>query len=144
VIQTLEVYRDRWNAWTRISVNRRIFSASLTVGALSLFVHVCVAVKDLVVAYHFGTADVFDAFLIAFLLPSFLISVVAGSFPSAFIPVYIEVKHQKGQQVAEQRSIVSHGIANTCSPSCVGIGIQRGAIASHSNIISDSSPLTHT
>ena len=101
MIQALDVYRVRWNAWRSASINRRIFAASLTVAALSSVVHVCGAVKDLVVAYYFGTSDAFDAFLIAFLLPSFLVSVVAGSFPPAFIPAYMEVQHKKGQEAAE-------------------------------------------
>jgi putative peptidoglycan lipid II flippase len=104
VTLSLAAYIDRWNVWTSASVNRRIFAASLTVGTLSFLAHVCTAAKELVVAYHFGTMDDLDAFLIAFVLPSFLISVVAGSFPSAFIPVYIEVQHREGQEVAEQLS----------------------------------------
>jgi len=102
VIQTLTVYLDRWNAWTSVSVNRRIFAASLTVGALTFLVHVGTAAKELVVAYQFGTADVLDAFLIAFLLPSFVISVVAASLPPAFIPIYFEVQHREGQEAAER------------------------------------------
>jgi putative peptidoglycan lipid II flippase len=102
VIQTLEVYRVRWLAWTSASVNRRILAASLTVGVLSSIAHVCTAAKELVVAYQFGTTDVLDAYLIAFLLPSFLISVVAGSFPSAFIPVYVDVQHREGKVAAEE------------------------------------------
>ncbi|PWT76318.1 MAG: virulence factor MviN [Chloroflexi bacterium] len=92
----------RWNAWTSVSINRRIFAASLTVGALTFLVHVGTAAKELVVAYQFGTTDVIDAFLIAFLLPSFLISVVAGSLPSAVIPTYLEVQHREGREAAEQ------------------------------------------
>jgi putative peptidoglycan lipid II flippase len=102
VIQALEVYRDRWNAWTTLSVNRRIFAATLTVGGLSFFAHVCTAAKELVVAYQFGTADALDAFLIAFLVPSFVISVVASSLPPAFIPVYLEVQHREGREAAER------------------------------------------
>jgi putative peptidoglycan lipid II flippase len=102
VIQTLTVCIGRWNAWTSVSVNRRIFAASLSVGALTLFVHVGTAVKELLVAYQFGTTDVLDAFLIAFLLPSFMISIVAGSLPSAFIPTYLEVQHREGKEAAER------------------------------------------
>lgn len=38
------------------------------------------AAKELVVADYFGTGDVVDAFLFAFLLPSFAINVLSGSF----------------------------------------------------------------
>src|SRR5712691_4758551 len=101
-MQTLQVYLDRWNVWTNESVNRRIFAASLTVGAFTMLVHVATAAKELVVAYQFGTADALDAFLIAFLLPSFAISVVAGSVPSAVIPTYLEVQSREGHEAAER------------------------------------------
>jgi len=100
--QALAAYIDRWNEWTNVSVNRRIFAASLTIGALTFLVHVGTATKELVVAYQFGTADVLDAFLIAFLLPSFVISVVGASLPPAFIPIYFEVQHREGQEAAER------------------------------------------
>lgn len=102
MIQTLQVYLDRWNVWTNGSVNRRIFAASLTVGVFTFLVHVVTAAKELVVAYQFGTADVLDAFLIAYLLPSFVIIVFAGSLPSAVIPIYIEVQIREGQEAAER------------------------------------------
>ena len=100
--QTLAVCIGRWNAWTSVSINRRIFAASLTVGALTLLAHVGTGVKDLVVAHRFGTTDVLDAFLIAFLLPSFLVNVIAGSVPSAFIPLYLDVQHREGYAAGEQ------------------------------------------
>ena len=100
--QTLAVCIGRWNAWTSVSVNRRIFAASLTVGALTFLAHVGTGVKDLVVAHRFGTTDVLDAFLIAFLLPSFLVNVIAGSVPSAFIPLYLDVQHREGYGAGEQ------------------------------------------
>ena len=100
--QALAAYINRWNAWTSGSVNRRIFAASLTVGAFTFLAHVGTAGKELVVAYQFGTTDALDAFLIAFLLPSFLVSVVAGSLPSAFIPIYLEVQHHEGHAAGER------------------------------------------
>jgi len=48
------------------------------------------------VAAWFGTADCIDAFLIAFLLPLFVINVVYGSFNVAFIPTFIRVMHKQG------------------------------------------------
>src|SRR4029078_4846097 len=99
--QALAAYIDRWNAWTNVSVNRRIFAAALSIGTLTLFVNVGTAVKDLLIAYQFGTTDVLDAFLIAFLLPSFMISIIAGSLPSAFIPIYLEVQQRDVKEAGE-------------------------------------------
>src|SRR5262249_7458695 len=57
---------------------------------------------ELVVAYQFGAGDALDAFLIAFLLPSFIINVVGGSFNSAFVPTYVQVREQEGPDGAQQ------------------------------------------
>jgi putative peptidoglycan lipid II flippase len=102
VIQALTGYIGRWNAWTSVSINRRIFAASVIVAAWTLLVHLATALKDVIVAYQFGTTDVLDAFLIAFLMPSFVISIVAGSLPSAFIPIYLEVQRRGGNAAAER------------------------------------------
>ena len=101
MIQTLAICIGRWNAWTSVSINRRIFAASLTVGVLTFCAHVGTGVKDLVVAYQFGTTDVLDAFLMAFLLPSFLVSVIVGSLPSAFIPIYHDVQRRESHAAGE-------------------------------------------
>ncbi|HEX3726851.1 MAG TPA: hypothetical protein VHV08_11440, partial [Pirellulales bacterium] len=45
--------------------------------------------KDLLVARSFGAGDELDAFLIAFLVPSFGVTVLASSFAPAFMPSYI-------------------------------------------------------
>ena len=58
--------------------------------------------KEVVVAHQFGTADALDAFLIAFLLPSFAMNVVAGSFNAALIPTFIQVREREGRQAAQQ------------------------------------------
>jgi putative peptidoglycan lipid II flippase len=102
VTQALAAYIDRWNAWTNSSVNRRILNASLIVGIFTFLVYVAKAAKEPVVAYRFGTGDALDAFLIAFLVPSFAISIVAGSFPPAVIPVYLAVQERQGHAEAER------------------------------------------
>src|SRR5690348_2996201 len=58
--------------------------------------------KELAVAYRFGTGDVVDAFLIAFLVPSLIVNVLAGTLTSAFTPVYIEVRETQGSTVAHR------------------------------------------
>lgn len=83
------------------SVNRRIFAAMLTVGALTAAVKVVSTCKEMVVARQFGVSDALDAFFIAYLLPSFAINVVAGSFNAALIPTYIQVREEEGSQAAQ-------------------------------------------
>jgi putative peptidoglycan lipid II flippase len=83
-----------WNRWTGASVNRSIFGAALIVATFTVINKLISVGKELAVAGSFGTSDALDAFLIAFLLPSFTISVVAGSFNAALIPTCIKVRDQ--------------------------------------------------
>jgi putative peptidoglycan lipid II flippase len=90
-----------WNKFINGSVNRQIFGAALTVGIFTALVKGTAISKELVVAWKFGLSDEIDAYLIAFLVPSFIVSVIAGSFHSAFIPTYIKVREKEGKKAAQ-------------------------------------------
>jgi putative peptidoglycan lipid II flippase len=90
------------DSWLEGSVNRRIFSALMTVGVLSSVVMLVSSIRDLVVAHQFGIGDSLDAFLVAYLLPATTMSVVAGSFNAALIPTYIQVRDQEGKESAQR------------------------------------------
>jgi putative peptidoglycan lipid II flippase len=104
MINTLQVGQRRWNAWRVRSSNTRIFAAMVTVGGLTILVKVAAAAKELIIAYQFGTSDALDAFLIAFVLPGFAITLVYGSLNAALIPTYIEVREREGQEAAQRLS----------------------------------------
>ena len=93
---------DRWQSISTGSVNSKIFSAAIVVAGGTLFVKLLAVVKELVVAWKFGTADDLDAFLIALMIPSLLIAIIAGSFNSALIPTYIKVRDLEGKAVAQK------------------------------------------
>jgi len=69
---------------------------------MSVFAKLALVTKELLVARTFGTADVVDAFLIAFLLPMFAINVLAGSFSAAMMPTYIRVRDDAGEISAQR------------------------------------------
>lgn len=96
----LQVGLQWWGSWQTQSVNRRIFSALMTVGGLTALAKLASGAKDLVVAYQFGAGDELDAFLMAFLIPSFAINLVGGSLNAALIPTYIQVRKQEGAKAA--------------------------------------------
>jgi putative peptidoglycan lipid II flippase len=96
---------SRWNLWRNRSVNSRIFSATVTVGVLGIGVKIAGWAKLVVIARRFGTGDELDAFLIAFLIPSFLAEVAGASFSSALIPTLVEVRETQGRQ--ESRRLFS-------------------------------------
>ena len=91
-----------WRQLTTGSVNRRIFAATIVVGLSTLSVSLASTVKDIIVAAWFGVGNALDAFLIALLLPTFVIGVVASSFNAALVPIYIEVREQEGQESAQK------------------------------------------
>jgi putative peptidoglycan lipid II flippase len=95
-------YLDLWQKLTKGSINRQIFAAAVTVGFLTGLVKCASVGKELVVAWQFGTGNELDAFIIAMVVPSFIINVVAGSFQSALIPTYIRVREQQGQTAAQK------------------------------------------
>ncbi len=91
-----------WIKLTNGSVNRKIFGAAVTVGVGTALVKVVAVIKELVVAWKFGTQDTLDAFLIALLVPSFIITVIAGALNAALIPTYIQVREQEGLKAAQR------------------------------------------
>lgn len=102
MIYALKLRLSRLEAWRQQSVNRSIFVAALTIGSLTFIVKVVAVIKELVVANWFGTSDEVDAFLIAFLLATFSVTVIAESFNVAFMPTFIEVREQQGIDAAKR------------------------------------------
>ena len=92
--------RQQWKTWTSKSTNYRIFGAASIVGSATAAVYIVHTAKELTVAAHFGTTDAMDAYLLAYLLPSFCINVIAGSVPSALIPVFIHVREKEGYKTS--------------------------------------------
>ena len=91
-----------WKNISSGSINSRILSATIIVGLGTVFVKFLAIIKELVVAYKFGTAGDLDAFLIALVIPSFVLNIIAGSFNSALIPTYIKVREQSGAKAAQE------------------------------------------
>lgn len=81
---------------------RRVIRAMVTIGGLTSAVKIVAIIKELAIASIFGTGDYLDAFLIAFLLPSFSINLIAGSLSSAFIPTYIQLREAGGAPAAQR------------------------------------------
>jgi putative peptidoglycan lipid II flippase len=83
------------------SINQKIFRAALIIGLLTLLTRIGTIVKELAVAKTFGRSDAMDAFLIAFLLPSFFITLVMGAAGSALVPVFVATRQNQGREAAE-------------------------------------------
>lgn len=86
----------------RFRLGGRLFRAFLTVGSLTFGVKLASAAKEMAVARWFGRGDDLDAFIIALILPSFAVSIVAGSVQAALIPAYTAVREQEGEAAAHR------------------------------------------
>lgn len=84
------------------TTNRRIFRAALIVGSIGLLTKVALAGKELVIAQRFGRSDQLDAFLIAYLLPSFVMNLLTGALTAALIPVLVETRQKEGRESADK------------------------------------------
>ena len=84
------------------SINKRIFRAALAVALATVAVKAGTAVKDLAVAHSFGRGDSLDAFLFAFMLPSFALNLVVGAVAAALVPVLVETRQKYGVPAGQQ------------------------------------------
>ncbi len=99
---TSNIQLQKYLSWSKRSTNRRIFAATILIGIITLTLNLVSMLREMVVAHQFGAGDEVDAYLIAFLLPSFVVNVVAGSFNAALIPTYIQTRENNGQGAAQQ------------------------------------------
>ncbi len=95
----------------RRGVSLRVLFQMATVGAYTGLVKVAGAAKVVFTARAFGMSDGLDAYLIAFLLPSFFADILAGSLNSALVPTFIQVRELEGTAAAHRlyRTVLAAG-----------------------------------
>ena len=74
----------------------------MTVGGLTAAVKFVGAGRDLALAHQFGTRGEFDAYLIAYAIPSFMTNLIAGSLAATLIPLVIQARERDGSDAARQ------------------------------------------
>src|SRR5215469_2898298 len=93
-------------AWARAalaaSVNRKIFRAVTILSSFSGVVLVATTARELVVANYFGRSDALDAYVTAYVLPLFIVNLVAKSFDVAVIPTFVEARELEGSGAAQR------------------------------------------
>jgi putative peptidoglycan lipid II flippase len=78
----------------RLIRQRRVFADAARIGMLTAAAKAAGAAKTVVSAQYFGATDELDAYLIAFLLPSFLADVLAGGILPATMPVLLDLREK--------------------------------------------------
>lgn len=94
--------RRVWSRLPLTAANRGVLKAVLTVGAFTIGVKLVSVVKESVVAAGYGTSNAYDAFVIAALAPTVVVSLISNSLNAALIPTYIRVKTKEGEASAGQ------------------------------------------
>jgi putative peptidoglycan lipid II flippase len=84
------------------SIKQKILGAASIVGFFTVLSQVGGFAKELTVAAWFGTGDAVDAFLIALLVPSFIVNVLAGSISASFLPTFIRAYRNRGVAGAQK------------------------------------------
>jgi len=80
----------------------RILRAAAIVASGALIVRFGGMVKELMVAAYFGRSDELEALMMALLLPSFMLSIIAGGSNSSIIPVLADLRVNHGKSEAKK------------------------------------------
>jgi putative peptidoglycan lipid II flippase len=83
-------------------------ASAAMLGTATVLVKLIALAKDWMVARRFGAGDELDAYLIAFMIPSFGVAVLGHSFASAFVPTYVRLSEERP---ADARRLVSGALA---------------------------------
>ena len=87
--------------------DKKIARAAGTVGFYTLISRVMGFIRDMVMAYFFGSGMISDAFIAAFRLPNMMRKLLAeGSLVLAFIPVFSDYLGNQGRKkMGDQKQI---------------------------------------
>ncbi len=81
--------------------NQKVGKAASAVGGMTMVSRLLGFIRDLVIAMQFGATAAADAFFVAFRIPNIQRKILGeGAVSAAFIPVFSEIRSQKGGQEA--------------------------------------------
>src|SRR5262249_43449559 len=84
------------------TTNSKIFRAASIVGALSIAGKGASIINELVISQTFGRSDDVDAFLIAFLLPVFVLNIGMSALAYVLVPVFADSQQTQGRESAQR------------------------------------------
>src|SRR5215831_5528015 len=82
------------------NAHHRFLSSAALIAALSAITGLAVLGRESVTAHFFGRDDQIEAFLVAALIPMFLINAAGNSIGGGFVPTLLAVRHDRGQRSA--------------------------------------------
>jgi putative peptidoglycan lipid II flippase len=110
-----------------LSARRGIFFDTFTVSAFTAFAKIIGAAKALVLAHVFGAGAALDAYLLAFLVPSFLADIFCGSLVPVLVPKLVDFEYSDGQ--ANAIDLYGHVLRRSLWFSCCAAAAIAGGAA---------------
>lgn len=97
----LQALRRRIGSLFQSDINRRIFQAAFVVGGVTFIVKITALLRDQVIASRFGTGDLVDAYVTAFFLPGFIVTVLGDAISAPLTKGYIDTRQNQGKEAAQ-------------------------------------------
>lgn len=91
---------EKIKSWQSGSVKKYIFASAFSISFLTGITYIFHAIKDIYAASLFGTSVEFEAFILAYAIPSFVINLIGSPISSALIPVFVDVKSRDNEDSA--------------------------------------------
>ena len=82
------------------AVNHSFVSSAALIAGLSAVTGVAMLARESLTASYFGRSDPIEAYLVAALIPMFLINATGNSIGAGFVPTLLRVRHDHDQQTA--------------------------------------------
>jgi putative peptidoglycan lipid II flippase len=82
------------------AVNQSFVSSAALIAGLSAITGVALLGRESLTASYFGRSDPIEAYLVAALIPLFLINATGNSIGAGFVPTLLRVRHDRDQQTA--------------------------------------------
>lgn len=108
------------------SSDRRVVGSAALVAALSVAVKSATAVRELLVAWYFGLSGPLDAYLIAYAVPFFLVTLLAGSLPQVLVPAYVNLR-SRGPAWSGENLVASVALVSTITLALLSMAVALGA-----------------
>jgi putative peptidoglycan lipid II flippase len=106
---------------------RQLFHSTAWVGFLTFLVKVLAIGRDMAMAYRYGRSSDLEVFLVTCTMVQFLAYAIAGSIPSAFIPLYARLASKPGASLGGFNRIILMQILCLCIIAIVFFGLYAPA-----------------
>lgn len=104
------------------TVHHRFVSSAALIATLSAITGLAMLGRESVTAHFFGRGEQIEAFLVAALIPMFLINAAGNSIGAGFVPTLLGVRHDHGQRSASDLTaaflLVAIGLIATAMAIC--------------------------